>query len=94
MSGISPASCWITHKRLESWARAAKERALGNSICNHVGEKTASNSNTSNNSVEVVICLYTCCVIVFVIVCTLLTQIEYALESESGKIDKLAVMRP
>lgn len=92
MSGISPASCWITHKRLESWARAAKERALGNSNYNHAGEKTASNSNTSNNSVEVVICLFACCVIV--VVCTLLTQFQYALESESGKIDKIAVMRP
>lgn len=55
MSGISPASCWITHKRLESWARAAKERALGNNHCNNVEVKTASNSNTSNISEEVVI---------------------------------------
>ncbi|KAF7280464.1 synaptotagmin beta isoform X2 [Rhynchophorus ferrugineus] len=42
MSGISPASCWITHKRLELWAKAAKERAWG----------SRNGSNSSNNSLE------------------------------------------
>ncbi|XP_060532007.1 synaptotagmin-5-like [Cylas formicarius] len=42
MSGISPASCWITHKRLELWAKAAKERAWG----------SRNGSNSSSNSLE------------------------------------------
>lgn len=25
-SGFGPATCWITHKGLETWARIAKER--------------------------------------------------------------------
>ncbi|CAH0560664.1 unnamed protein product [Brassicogethes aeneus] len=45
MSGISPASCWVAHKRLESWARAAKERALGGSLI-----KSNENSTNSQNS--------------------------------------------
>lgn len=54
MSGISPASCWITHKRLESWARAAKERALGSTtIKNPIKNGSNSKINNSNNSIEV-----------------------------------------
>ncbi|CAG9860369.1 unnamed protein product [Phyllotreta striolata] len=56
MSGISPASCWMTHKRLESWARAAKERALGNSYHHHPaigkGDKNGKNDSNSSSSLE------------------------------------------
>lgn len=51
MSGMGPASCWVTHKRLESWARAAKERALGTTSPKH--SENGSNSTSSNNSLEV-----------------------------------------
>lgn len=51
MSGMGPASCWVTHKRLESWARAAKERALGSTSPKR--QENGSNSNSSNNSLEV-----------------------------------------
>lgn len=51
MSGMGPASCWVTHKRLESWARAAKERALGSHSSKN--NENSSNSTSSNNSVEV-----------------------------------------
>ncbi|XP_044730037.1 synaptotagmin-5 [Chrysoperla carnea] len=27
-NSLGPAGCWVTHKRLESWARVAKERAI------------------------------------------------------------------
>ncbi|KAF5285001.1 hypothetical protein FQR65_LT02313 [Abscondita terminalis] len=50
MSGMGPASCWVTHKRLESWARAAKERALGTT--SPKSNENGSNSTSSNNSVE------------------------------------------
>lgn len=50
MSGMGPASCWVTHKRLESWARAAKERALGTTSPKN--SDNGSNS-TSSNSLEV-----------------------------------------
>lgn len=26
MSGLGPAACWLTHKKIESWSRMAKER--------------------------------------------------------------------
>lgn len=52
MSGMGPASCWVAHKRLESWARAAKERALGTTSPKH--KDNGSNSNSSNNSLEAV----------------------------------------
>lgn len=52
MSGMGPASCWVTHKRLESWARAAKERALGTTSPKH--KDNGSNSNSSNNSLDAV----------------------------------------
>lgn len=26
MSGLGPAACWLTHKKIESWSRIAKER--------------------------------------------------------------------
>lgn len=26
MSGLGPAACWLTHKRIESWSRIARER--------------------------------------------------------------------
>ncbi|XP_050300266.1 synaptotagmin-5 isoform X2 [Anthonomus grandis grandis] len=42
MSGFSPASCWLTHKTVERWTKAAKERALG----------TRNGSNSSTNSLE------------------------------------------
>lgn len=48
---MGPASCWVTHKRLESWARAAKERALGSTSPKR--QENGSNSNSSNNSLEV-----------------------------------------
>lgn len=57
MSGMGPASCWVTHKRLESWAKAAKERALGTTSPKH--SENGSNSNSSNNSLEV--CFYSRC---------------------------------
>lgn len=53
MSGMGPASCWVTHKRLESWARAAKERALGTTSPKR--QENGSNSTSSNNSLEVVV---------------------------------------
>lgn len=53
MSGMGPASCWVTHKRLESWARAAKERALGTTSPKN--SDNGSNS-TSSNSLEVCYC--------------------------------------
>lgn len=53
MSGMGPASCWVTHKRLESWARAAKERALGTTSPKHNNSENGSNSTSSNNSLEV-----------------------------------------
>lgn len=53
MSGMGPASCWVTHKRLESWARAAKERALGSTIPKR--QENGSNSTSSNNSLEVIV---------------------------------------
>lgn len=28
MSGLGPAACWLTHKKLESWSRMAKDRVL------------------------------------------------------------------
>ncbi|KAK9692692.1 C2 domain [Popillia japonica] len=52
MSGMGPASCWVTHKRLESWARAAKERALGSTSPKHNNSENGSNSTSSNNSLE------------------------------------------
>ncbi|CAG9766092.1 unnamed protein product [Ceutorhynchus assimilis] len=42
MSGFSPASCWLTHKTVERWTKAAKERALG----------SRNGSNSRNNSLE------------------------------------------
>lgn len=55
MSGMGPASCWVTHKRLESWARAAKERALGTTSPKHKNDvDNASNIHSSNNSIEVI----------------------------------------
>lgn len=55
MSGMGPASCWVTHKRLESWARAAKERALGTT-----SPKSSDNgsNSTSSNSLEVCLFIY------------------------------------
>lgn len=29
--GLGPAGCWVTHKRLESWAKLAKERTKDSS---------------------------------------------------------------
>lgn len=57
MSGMGPAGCWVTHKRLESWARAAKERALGTT--KHNNQENGSNTNSSNNSNEVLFIVYT-----------------------------------
>lgn len=48
--GMGPASCWVTHKRLESWARAAKERALGST-----SPKNSDSASTSSNSLEVTV---------------------------------------
>lgn len=47
MSGIGPASCWIAHKRLESWAKAAKERALGAAPKTHVNNDPAATPVTT-----------------------------------------------
>lgn len=49
---MGPASCWVTHKRLECWARAAKERALGSTSPKHTNSDNGSNSTSSNNSLE------------------------------------------
>lgn len=57
MSGMGPASCWVTHKRLESWARAAKERALGSTSPKR--QENGSNSTSSNNSLEVFVYVVT-----------------------------------
>lgn len=43
MSGFSPASCWLAHKTVGRWTRAAKERTWGNK----------NGSNSSDNSLEV-----------------------------------------
>ncbi|KAJ3631998.1 hypothetical protein MTP99_013097 [Tenebrio molitor] len=59
MSGMGPASCWVTHKRLESWARAAKERALGTTSPKQNNQENGSNTNSSNNSIEVLFIVYT-----------------------------------
>ncbi|CAH1968325.1 unnamed protein product [Acanthoscelides obtectus] len=52
MSGISPASCWATHKRLESWARAAKQRALGHHSSKDSSRADSTASTGSINSIE------------------------------------------
>ncbi|XP_065158910.1 synaptotagmin-1 [Atheta coriaria] len=52
MSGIGPASCWIAHKRLESWAKAAKERALGAAPKTHVNNDPAATPVTTAHEQE------------------------------------------
>lgn len=49
---MTPASCWVAHKKLESWARAAKERAIGGST-SPTQSKNGSTSTGSSNSLEV-----------------------------------------
>lgn len=54
-SGMTPASCWMTHKKLESWARAAKERAIGCTSPTHSknGSTSTTGSTGSSGSLEV-----------------------------------------
>lgn len=54
---MTPASCWVTHKKLESWARAAKERAIGSTSPTH--SKNGSTSTTGSSiSLEVFLQIY------------------------------------
>lgn len=54
--GMTPASCWVAHKKLESWARAAKERAIGStSPTQSKNGSTGTGSTGSSNSLEVAV---------------------------------------
>lgn len=52
MSGLGPAACWLTHKRIESWSRLAKERvgAVRKSTDKSDGSKASTSLNMSTDS--------------------------------------------
>lgn len=62
-AGLGPAGCWVTHKRLESWARVAKERAISCTSPTILRNGSPHTSGSTNSlSSEVIFSIYLACI--------------------------------
>lgn len=60
-AGLGPAGCWVTHKRLESWARVAKERAISCTSPTIIRNGSPHKSGSTNSLSSEVIYLHLPC---------------------------------